>query len=81
MKQVKPIYVEWVDSAGTSGWSNKEELHTHALKCRSVGWLIEENDECLIICLNHAIPPVNREYGEVVTIPKVAVTKKKFLKL
>ena len=45
------VLIEWVDSHSGRGWQDFEDLQGKAtpLYCRSVGWVIEETEECKLV--------------------------------
>lgn len=47
----KLVLIEWVDSHEGRGWRSISDIENTAelLYCRSVGWLISENPDCVII--------------------------------
>lgn len=79
MKDVKMIYVEWVDSSHSSGWVAAEDAIKLAgdFKCRTVGFLLVETDEHLTVVQTHTEDV--KQVDGVMTIPKVAITKRKYL--
>ena len=64
------LWVEWVDSVHYNGWTAMEELPIHDLNCRSVGWLIAEDEESITIIAHDG---GKNAMGDM-TIPKVAIT-------
>lgn len=69
------IVVEWVDSCGLKGghWGSTEDAkQLTPSDCRSVGWLINETDDAIVLAA-HVTP--HHVSGEM-CIPKVAVTKR-----
>jgi hypothetical protein len=48
---MKLVLIEWVDSHGpVEGWRVLEgELRPEVLKCKSVGWLIHDGEDCKIV--------------------------------
>lgn len=73
------LYVEWVDSAGTPGWCSKEEIdHSkNIMPIRSVGFLVHDTKDALVLALNHSHGErIGRPFGELMTIPKIAITKR-----
>ena len=44
------VFIEWVDSFGcSSSWQSLEGSIPSLLKCRSVGWLLHDTEECKVI--------------------------------
>lgn len=79
MKEYKIIYVEWVDSSHNTGWQTAEAAlkEDHLLDCKTVGFLIKETDDHLTVAQSSAVDP--DQVDGVLTIPKVAITKRKYL--
>ncbi len=77
---MKLVLVEWLDSHAGRGWLDIEHIEQAAepLLCRSVGWLLVENDECAVLVAHlsgqrgHEEPFQGR--GDL-TIPKQAIVK------
>jgi len=74
------VLVKWVDSHGcTSNWGTIPDTSPSAHYCYSVGWLVAESDDCMVI-----IPHISPECEEInadeqgcgeMTIPKTSVKK------
>ena len=44
------VLIDWVDSLGCgSGWQPLEHCHPKPLRCRSVGWLIHDGEDCKVV--------------------------------
>jgi hypothetical protein len=65
-------YVEWVDSVHMDAWNPADELEDARPEV-SCGILVKETPDLITLALSHA--PATDEYGQVVSIPKVAVKK------
>ena len=78
MKQ-KAYHIKWIDSAGNFGWQGVSEKYTPA-QCESIGFLVKESKDCITIALNRATDEGNAPYGELMTIPKIAIKRKKQIK-
>jgi hypothetical protein len=71
------VYVEWIDSSRSDGWADRKEIGVLAhgkdeLLCWSVGLLIEESDDRIVISTSEnpahdAISPL--------AIPRCAITR------
>lgn len=48
-KGFKLVLVEWLDSRRGEGWVRLNELESSITRCRSVGWLINEDAESLAL--------------------------------
>ena len=48
---MKLVLVEWLDSHAGRGWQDMEEIADacQPLYCRSVGWLVSEENECKML--------------------------------
>lgn len=71
------ILVEWVDSLQpVTGWHMADDLPAlEAAKCKTVGWLVAENDDAMMIAQNIANPDSSQEQaGGLMRIPKCCVT-------
>ena len=73
------VYVEWVDSDASSTWQWKSNWVHHITHAKTIGWLIDEDENTL--SLTSTIAPNLRD-GDVqlmgyVAIPKVAITLRK----
>jgi hypothetical protein len=77
------LLVEWSDSLQTaSQWSFIEEApELKTAKCRTVGWLVGENQEALMLAQNIANEGLDDAQGSgYMRICKRAITKRKKLK-
>ena len=46
----KLVLIEWMDSFGCSSqWQQIEDCKPQALRCKSVGWLIYDGDDCKLV--------------------------------
>ena len=73
------LYVEWVDSACLNGWLLPSDIDAAGspTTCASAGFLVKETKTSLVLALNRGVSEnVARPFGEVVTIPKVSITKR-----
>lgn len=80
MKKIKNIYVKWVDSASHDyHWTDIDKVNTEQYYCETLGFLVRETDTEIFVA--------NSLYGShqsccmVMGIPKVAIIKKKYVKL
>ena len=76
-KDFRLVYIEWQDSYGCSpDWENLEDCSAVPMVCRSVGWLVHDDEKCKVVVphLNEANHPnaVLQGCGDM-TIPTVAV--------
>lgn len=74
---MKLFYIQWVDSSSSAGtWTMKEHLDGKLGICETVGWLVKESKKTITVV--SSIAP--HEYGGDMTIPKVAIVKRKRIK-
>lgn len=83
------VEVEWIDSAQKTGWRSADEtldwinLGTEALTCWSVGYLVDEREDSITLAPHYTIDTrtgLHDEYGDPMTIPRVAVVEIKELR-
>jgi len=44
------VLIDWVDSHGCSSeWQHLEGATANLMMCRSVGWLLQDTDDCKVI--------------------------------
>ena len=78
-KNVRIIYVEWVDSIRSGGnvWTDMEAAEQGKLAtCKSAGFLIQETDDSLLVAGHFGEGSISGD----IRIPKVAIKKRKWLK-
>lgn len=71
-KHLAVVWVEWIDSSTTGGWSTKERVLANDLRCWTCGLLVSEDDEAVTVCASYS---AHESYLDAITIPKVAITK------
>lgn len=87
MKKGHLELVEWLDSVTSNGWQRDGEKEHHPAPCVSVGWIVQETKKALSLAPNVALLPGTYEmdfddqYGDVTTIPKGMITKRRKIKL
>ena len=74
----KLVYVKWVDSYGCGhAWGEISDISPAPHYCHSVGWIVSESDECIVVVPH--LSPAHDEIGAVengcgdMTIPKVSI--------
>lgn len=74
---LKILAVEWVDSASVNGglWVDKDRIDNEAMTLdglaqRTVGFLVEESDEVLLVAQS-----IGDQLGAVLAIPKLAIRR------
>lgn len=70
---MKAIYLEWDDSAGHAGWMETRDIDINDTLIRSIGWLITESDDAVVISTSHDAPD---SWESPLVIPKVAIRKR-----
>lgn len=72
-------YVEWLDSHSTSdgAWHTAREIGRHPMKIRSIGWVLRETKRSLTLVAHLA----SEQFSGDMVIPKVAIVKRKKIKL
>ena len=73
------ILVEWLDSASNPGWLSKDECKVEVSKCQTLGFLVDETDDGICLALNRTVTAGYKPYGELVSIPKVAILNAYYL--
>ena len=84
-KNEKLVLIEWVDSHSGRGCQSFEDLKRSAepLYCRSVGWMVLENDKCKVIAPHLSGEKNGKtiiQYSGDITIPAKAIIKISVLK-
>lgn len=70
------VLIDWLDSYGCSSqWQPLDDCHAKPLRCRSVGWLLYDGDDCKVI-----VPHLVKDHDHVppqgcgdMTIPATAI--------
>lgn len=76
-----PIYLEWVDSEAASGWdvlANSDYDRT-GLIIKSIGYICGESGNEIFISTSW--DEDNKKYIDILAIPKVAIIKRKKIKI
>jgi len=80
MKQ-KIYLIDWIDAAGSEGWKSSSDLDLPIMKVQTIGFYISENEESITVALNRAVNDGYYPYGELISIPKVCIKRKKIIKV
>jgi hypothetical protein len=82
MKKTKPniLLIDWVDSVNNSGWLTTDECKADLLVCQTAGFLVDEDKDSICIALNRTTRKGYRPFGELISIPKVAVKARRILR-
>ena len=85
LEDLKPVKVTWIDSCASNVWTYIDEEPSHNMQCESIGYLIRENNEEVLIALNvgltNKVSTEISQYGCSICIPRVAVKEIKYLEL
>lgn len=73
MKSPRLLYIEWLDATTEDGWSPNTKLEAHLIK--SVGWLIGETKNEIILAADFSPPETNRR----IAIPTGWIKNKRYL--
>ena len=78
MKKDKIVYVEWVDSSSLRGvWHGVSEIiESGDVICRSVGYLVHEDDKALTIAAHKG----TSDFAGEMRIPKGCIRKRKLIR-
>jgi hypothetical protein len=77
------VLIEWVDSCSSSGWRRMSDIPAGwfcASRCETVGFLIDENDDSVTLALSRGVCETTSDFTETMTIPKVAITRRRQLR-
>ena len=84
-KNLRPLYVEWIDSTSTHGWESIEDTlkMKENITCFTLGWLLHEDKNVIVMVLNYDLVDKDRvnHVNNSIVIPKVCITKRRNLKL
>lgn len=69
------VEVRWIDSMSVQNWVGKGELPATA-DMTTRGWLVRESDKDIVVAGTHYESDGAPMFGEVIAIPKVALTGK-----
>lgn len=69
------VMIEWVDALGcAAGWDNDSTLKGLKTTVSTIGYLLEENDDYVLVA-GHIIPDVPPQTQGAMSIPKAMITK------
>ena len=80
MLKTQPVYVSWSDAVSQDEWVELDEakkLKPHAIS--TLGWLIHEDKDCVIVCLN--IDLHRPGSSQMISIPRAWIHKMTKLKI
>lgn len=72
---MKLYYIEWIDSTTHSGWRNIDSIGNEELTCKSIGWIVNENDESITLSssVDSLIDEKIQHCVDAMTIPRIAI--------
>ena len=74
---VKPtpaiVLVRWLDSSSQHGWLSEDEISKEPVLCETLGFLVKESADHIVVALNRGLSENIQPWGEVISIPMVAV--------
>lgn len=77
----KMIYVRWVDSSVPEGtWLYTKDIDPALLQCCSVGFLVSETKDSIIIA-GHRSMATTPQYSGIMVIPKCAIITRKCIRI
>ena len=75
----KYIYLEWKDPASIDEWTYAEDLEIGCPVIKSLGILVTENKETIVVALNRDTE--SDAYSCIMQIPKNVILKRKYIKI
>jgi hypothetical protein len=77
--------IDWIDAHGSDGWHSMKRIEEfcYGLPCRTVGWVVAENEEALTLTSSYSTsksatsPDSGSGYF---TVPKKMITKRTVLR-
>ncbi len=80
-KLPKLVEIEWIDSSTGAGWISTEDINVEPVQCVTVGFIIRETKTAVMVAASLGIwSGVVDQACDPITIPKVAITKRRNLK-
>lgn len=85
MTDAEPTYpplhvVEWVDTTNIATWEDLADVHEWASEggyvCRNVGYLVHEDDSCVVLAARIAIAAEPAQIGLFERVPKGVITRR-----
>ena len=70
--------MEWVDSAVTMGWLYEDDDLLTASHITTIGFLVKETSDSISVSTSYS---QHKRFVDILTIPKVAIKKRKFLRI
>jgi hypothetical protein len=68
------VAVEWVDTTNIATWEHLADVHEWAAEggfvCRNVGYLVHEDDDCVVLAARIALEAEPQQIGLFERVPK-----------
>lgn len=78
------VMVEWVDTTNIATWTNLDDIAEWAADggfvCRNIGYLIHEDDQCVVLAARVALGAEPPQVGLFERVPKGVITARWTLK-
>ncbi len=75
-KMPKILLVDWYDSVSKGSWQDRDDCKAESLVCQSVGFLVDETKDYLCLALNRVTEAGYTPFGQLISIPKVAIKRR-----
>ena len=75
---MKLALVEWNDSSVLHGWEARDWFDGEVLKCQSVGFLLKETSDSVVLLLSRSS---GDKWAEGITIPKCSIKRMRQLQV
>ena len=79
MKVNDIVEIFWIDSCSDAGWKTAIESKGVLSSVRSVGYLLEQTEDLVCIARSMVTEEGHCPYGDLLTIPKVAIKSMKHI--
>lgn len=77
------VLVEWTDTTNIAAWTPLDEIAAWApdggFACRNVGYLIHEDDDCVVLAARVALDAEPPQVGLYERVPKGIITRRSVL--
>ena len=79
--KIPMVRITWMDALdGDTGWQDLETITKGELAtCMDVGWMVKNNENCVVIMGSWCTDPDDKHGGRYITIPKGWVKKIEYL--
>ena len=76
----KVCLVDWLDSCTEGGWVATNHVMPRSAHCQTVGFIVEEDKERIVLALSRAANEFSRPWGDLIAIPKGCIIKRRIMK-